>query len=790
MRAAFKRFAGVLLLGVGTALAGGWWLLHGSLPQLEGQVRLPGLSAAVSLSRDANGTVTIDAANESDALRALGYVHAQERYFEMDLMRRSAAGELAALVGPKALEVDKQHRLHRLRARVQQQLPAIAGDQRPQLDAYVAGVNAGLAALRVRPWPYLLLREAPQPWRAEDTPLAAFAMYFDLQDGENRRELALWRMQPHLPPALLALLSHDGSHWDAPLEGTARGDAVLPGPAQVNLHTLPDTPAGSTQSKAQPEAKGTPGSNNFAVAGTLTRDGRAILADDMHLTLRAPNIWFRARLRYPDPRAPGGRVDVQGVTLPGLPLVIAGSNGHLAWGFTNSYIDTMDWKLEQPCGAPAAQGCAAVTRHRERLDVAHGKPVDFPVDETAWGPIAERQPDGRVLSLRWSAQLPGAINLGLSKFAAAGTLGDALNIAQTIGMPTQNLLLADAHGNIVWRLLGPIPQRAASCTLAASVEDPRKEDCPPWSQSARDNPLLRSPTHDRLWTANARVLDGAALAKVGDGGYTLGARQAQIRDDLQARNRFNERDLLDIQLDDRAVLLTPWQHLLQDRAAAGRTPAMQALARAASRWDGRAAVDSVSYRIVRAWRLAVHKRIADGLTAPARVALGKDFIMPDLPQLEGIVWPLVTQRPDNLLPRRFASWGALFEDAATDVRNDLQAHGPLPQRTWGERNTAAICHPLAAAIPFAKPWLCMPAEPLAGDGNMPRVTGPSFGASERMVVSPGHEADGYFHMPGGQSGHPLSPFWGAGHADWVQGKPTPFLPGPVRHTLILAPPAR
>ena len=217
---------------------------------------------------------------------------------------------------------------------------------------------------------------------------------------------------------------------------------------------------------------------------------------------------------------------------------------------------------------------------------------------------------------------------------------------------------------------------------------------------------------------------------------------------------------------------------------------MQALARAASRWDGRAAVDSVSYRIVRAWRLAVHKRIADGLTAPARVALGKDFIMPDLPQLEGIVWPLVTQRPDNLLPRRFASWGALFEDAATDVRNDLQAHGPLPQRTWGERNTAAICHPLAAAIPFAKPWLCMPAEPLAGDGNMPRVTGPSFGASERMVVSPGHEADGYFHMPGGQSGHPLSPFWGAGHAAWVQGKPTPFLPGPARYVMKLVPPPR
>src|SRR5690606_38172804 len=134
------------------------------------------------------------------------------------------------------------------------------------------------------------------------------------------------------------------------------------------------------------------------------------------LTLRAPNIWFRARLRYPDPRAPGGRVDVQGVTLPGLPLVVAGSNGHLAWGFTNSYIDTMDWKVERPCGSPARRGCAPVTRHQERITIAHGAPVAFPVDETAWGPVAERQPDGQVLTLRWAAQLPGAITLGLSKF--------------------------------------------------------------------------------------------------------------------------------------------------------------------------------------------------------------------------------------------------------------------------------------------------------------------------------------------------------------------------------------
>lgn len=784
MRKGFKRSLWALLAVVLLCEMGIWLLLRGSLPQLDGEVALPGLSAPVTVARDADGTVTIDAASEPDALRALGYVHAQERYFEMDLMRRSAAGELSALVGPAALEVDRQHRLHRLRARVEREMATIAGGRRAQLDAYVEGVNAGLAALRVRPWPYLLLRTSPQPWRPEDTPLVGMAMYFDLQGGEDTSALALWRMRSHLPPALFALLTHDGSRWDAPLQGSSRGDAVLPGPQLVNLRSLPGDPIGS----GTHDSREAPGSNNFAVSGALTQDGRAIVANDMHLTLRVPNIWFRARLRYPDPAAPGGKVDVQGVSLPGLPLIVAGSNGHIAWGFTNSYIDTMDWKLETPCRHGLPAGCSKLVGHHERIDVAGADTVWLAVDETPWGPIVHREADGRVLTLRWTAQLPGAINLGLAGFAHARDTDDALRLAQDVALPTQNLMLADHNGRIAWRLLGPIPQRAASCTLSASVEDPRVETCPPWSLTTRDNPLLRSPQLDRMWTANTRVVDGADLRRVGDGGYVMGARAAQIRHDLQQKNRFSERDLLAIQLDDQAMLLNHWHALLMQVAREARTPALNALAGSAHKWEGRAAPASVSYRLVRDWRLAVTRRIAEGLTAPARATMGQEFVMPEFPQLEGVVWPLVNQRPNHLLPRKFASWGALFEDAAAEVRDALKPLGPLPQRSWGEQNTAAICHPLARAIPLlGKRLLCMPAQPLAGDGNMPRVVRPDFGASERMVVAPGHEADGYFHMPGGQSDHPLSPFWGAGHEAWVDGTPTPFLPGAARYTLKLTP---
>jgi penicillin G amidase len=176
------------------------------------------------------------------------------------------------------------------------------------------------------------------------------------------------------------------------------------------------------------------------------------------------------------------------------------------------------------------------------------------------------------------------------------------------------------------------------------------------------------------------------------------------------------------------------------------------------------------------------------LLAPARVALGEDFEMPDLTQFEGVAWPLATQHPANLLPRRFPSWEALELEAAQEVVATLETQGPLDRRNWGEQNTARICHPLARALPApAKSWLCMPADPLAGDGSMPRVAAPNFGASERMVVAPGHEEDGIVHMPGGASGHPMSPFWGAGHAAWVRGEPTPFLPGPSRHVLRMTP---
>ena len=780
-----------------------WSLLRASLPQLEGEGRIEGLSASVQLERDALGVVTLRAANRSDALRALGFVHAQERYFEMDLARRSAAGELAALFGAVALPRDRANRAHRLRPRMQAELEHGPADQREQLQAYVAGVNAGLAALDSRPWAYWLLRAQPEPWREEDSLLAGLAMFFDLQDSQNRRELGLLQLRTHRPGALVDLLAAPGSAYDAPLFGEAMEAiaptallAALAGDVDAVRGADPASDPAGAQLDASPDSDPeppSPGSNNFAVAGALTADGRALVADDMHLGLRAPGVWFRVRLIYPDAQAPEGQVDATGVSLPGVPALVVGSTGHVAWGFTNSYGDWHDWVQvdftdDGHMRYRTPEGEEALQIHREVLTVRGGEPETLDVRETRWGPLLAEAPDGTDLALRWTAHRPGAIDLGMAELLRAADIEQAMAIAQRSGTPVQNFVAGDRSGRIGWTLMGRIPQRIGDCDPLLPLRP--LEGCD-WAEHwlpPEAAPRVLDPPNHRLWTANSRVVDAATLRVVGDGGYDLGARQAQIRDQLLSKDRFMEADLLAIQLDDRALFLEPWwQRLRAELEATADTPELIDLEAVTRERPERASVDSVSYRAARGFRGLLIDAFSKQLFAPAREALGEDFVEPRLPQIEAVLQAYL-QLPETKLPAGWPSPAQLQRQAALALAADWRAQGTdFAERSWGERNTSAVCHPLAAALGPARRLLCMPAEPLPGDNHMPRVQGPSFGASQRMVVAPGREAEGIFQMPSGQSGHPLSPFWSAGHADWAEGRPSPFLPGAPQHSLTLRP---
>ena len=785
-----------VLVLVLAAFATGWWLLGGSRPRLDGRFHSRGLAAPVSIGRDALGTVTIDGGNRSDISFALGYVHAQERFFAMDLMRRMSAGELSALVGPAALKVDLNHRRHRLRAVVEAAYAQLPPAQKQALDRYRDGVNAGLADLRVRPWEYLLLGSKPQPWRAEDSLLVIAAMYLDLNsDGRNERELHMAEMRAVLPGPLVDFLLAPDPDWEAPLSGRLSRSPVIPAATVFDLRHRPAVPTSVRLVAALAPALDAPrpGSNSFAVAGALTGNGAAMLANDMHLGLRVPNIWFRTRLRYPDPVAPNGQRDINGVSLPGTPAIVVGSNGQIAWGFTNSYGDWTDWVRVQrdpahPDRYKVPEGWATIAHHDEHIRIKGRPDVVLTVKDTRWGPIMGRDVDGTPLALAWIAQQPRAYNVQLMQLERMPDLASALNLAPQLGMPPQNLLVADRAGHIGWTLAGnSIPLRAGIDPLLPSDWSKPGSGWQGWAAPAQ-YPRIEDPAYGRLWTANNRTVDGAALALLGNGGHDLGARAQQIRDDLRARVGFSPGNLLDIQLDNRAVLLTRWQRLLQQTLAGSKEPALLQLRELTRTWRDRAAIDSVDYRLVRAFRT----RVSEAVLAPFAAQVKQqheDFSWPGQNSAEAAVWAMIRQQPMQLLDPKYARWHDLLVDAARQVASELgRQPGGLAARTWGEYNRSDIKHPLAAALPgWLDRFIDMPDQPLPGDNNMPRVAAPGFGASERLDVSPGHEAQGILEMPGGQSDNPLSPYFGAGDQDWVKGRPTPLLPGKTRHTMTMEP---
>jgi penicillin amidase len=764
-----------------------WLTLRASLPRIDGEISVAGLSANATIARDADGIPTIVAATRKDLAFATGFAHGQDRFFQMDTIRRRSAGEVSALIGPATVDVDKQFRFHRFRSRARATLLDLDPAERNLLERYTAGVNSGLESLGSKPFEYFMLGSDPEPWRAEDSILVVYTMFLQLNDDRASKDVRRGFAARMLPKAVYAWMYPQGTPWDAPLMGDARPVAAFPAPAEYSVRDIDDAAPPPANERGK---KALPGSNNWAVSGRLTATGRALVANDMHLGHTTPNIYYRARLVVEGAEAR----EVTGVTLPGSPFVVAGSNGHVAWGFTNSYGDWSDAVILRPGAAPETYktpgGERSFSRVTERIDVKGSEPVDYEIRETIWGPVLDDvdYPDGDI-AVSWTAHHREAINLALLKLEAVTSVEAALDVANTMGIPPQNFVTGDAQGNIGWTIAGRMPTKT-NFDAMLPADWSLEQGWTGWLPST-DYPRLVNPESGRIWTANARVTDGAALELVGDGGYDLGARARQIRDSLFAKDRFEPIDMLAIQFDDRALFLSRWRDLLLevlDAEAVGDDPDLAAYRRIAEGWIPRATPESVGYRLVRAFRLEVEARVFHGLMAPVRETYGDDVRLRLSNQFEAPLWQLVTEKPQHLLPGNYDNWDELLLSA---VRQNIdffaeRFEGPLERRTWGEKNTAQIRHPLSRAVPFFAPYLDMPQQPLNGDVDLPKAQGPSFGASERFSVAPGDEQNGLMHMPTGQSGHPLSEFYRRGHSDWVDGLPSPFLPGKAAHVLTLA----
>lgn len=795
--------------------------LHASLPALDGSLPVAGLTAPVTIDRDALGIPLVSGRSREDVARATGFLHAQDRFFQMDLTRRRAAGELSELVGARALEVDTEIRVHRFRAVARRALTLMDANSRALIDAYTAGVNQGLASLESAPFEYLLLRQDPARWRAEDSLLVVLSMFITLQDSDGSYESALGTMRDILPPPMYDFVVAPGTEWDAPIVGERFSVAPVPGPEVYNLRarragkTTPDVaPAPLDRVQQRPTTPRTLlaaifggaepwdlegpaagaeaiGSNNWAVSGRLTADGTPLLANDMHLSVRVPNIWYRASIAWADPNAEPHRVT--GVTLPGFPSIVAGSNTHVAWGFTNTYADWADVVLldvdpADPTRYRTPEGWRQFERHDEVIAVAGEDERHQVVDWTIWGPVMDPDYRGRPRAYKWVAHSAERLATAGAPLETARSVQQAFEEANGLGTPGQNLVAVDRDGRIGWSIYGSIPRREGLDGQLPSSWADGARGWRGWLTDA-EYPRIVDPPDGRIWTANARVVDGEMLEKLGDGSYEVGSRATVIRDRLFAKERFETSDMLAIQLDANALFLARWRQLILKTL----TPAaVRDRGRAAFRglvdrsWTGEASPAAVGYRLTRMFREQVSERVIAFLLAECFEA-DPAFMYTTLRRREGPIWKLLTERPAHLLDPRYDSWDALLLDAIDDVIARAEREGDLNGRVWSEYNVTAYRHPLSGSLPWVARWLDMPRHPVPGDLFTPRVHWGNIAASERMVVSPGREREGIMHMPTGQSGHPLSPFYGNSHDAWVRGDATPFLPGPGVHHLTLTP---
>jgi len=774
----------VVLLLLPLAIAHG--LLRASLPKLDGGFDAPGLTSSVSISRDERGVPTIVATNRPDLAYGLGFAHAQDRFFQMDLSRRLAAGELSEVFGPVAVEQDKKARLFRFRHLARMALAAAPPGHRAVVEAYARGVNAGLASLTSRPWEYWILGVKPAPWRPEDVALVSYAMWWDLQYNELDREKVKRALNLRLNGAdcapgwkcAMTFFYPRGTSWDAPNAAGPVAPAApirIPTAEELNVRGVATTTGTPPKS---PERPPTPGSNGWVVAGDHSSSGAALVASDMHLNLRVPTVWYRARMRM-------GDLDLNGLTLPGAPVLVAGSNGHIAWGFTNSYGDWSDLTLNTCTGQREPRSVV-----REIIHVKGEADVTFEVRSEKHGLIySDESPQGRnsCSMVRWLAAVPGSTNFNIVALETATTAEQAIALASSIGIPHQNFMVGDSQGHIGWSILGRIPD---------ALDDSRLDGTAAW-HSAQTHPKLLDPPAGRIWTANARAIDDPTYEAVIGGDeaplgvdYDLGARAHQIRDDLmESPTRATPADMLRIQTDDRAQFLTRWHDLLvtllDEEAVQGHADRAE-FKRLIANWRAQASTDSVGYRLVRRFHSQFEHATWDMFLHALQLDEASEAPPPS--QFEGGLWELAHQQPMHLLPAKYSSWRE-FLLAQVDVTvTALRADCPeLEKCRWGERRPVSVRHPLSRALPFAAKLLDMPTLELPGDHDMPRVQDGSFGASERFAVSPGHEAEGYLMIAGGQSGHPLSPYYRAGFAEWAAAKPIPFLPGRPEHELTLTP---
>jgi penicillin amidase len=803
-------------------IAGVWWLYwiaRSPLPQLDGSVAVPGISAKVRVVRDGQGVPTIEAATLEDLFFAQGYVTAQDRLWQMDMMRRAAAGELSEVIGEDTVKMDREQRILGLRLAAEAAEKIISARDRAYFDAYTRGVNAFLESHRDRlSLEFRLLKYTPRPWTVTDSLLVGARMVQDLNHYSNPPALTREKILAMLGPELTADLYVNSSWRDRPptetrrIEGepaanssdeeddddeevdpeggNSRLTSALPS-APVSPSPFAATSAFTSDLSLEEDDSFRPGSNNWVVSGQHTVSGKPLLSNDMHLDHQMPNLWFEAHLK-----TTSGDFDVAGVTLPGIPFVIVGHNQRIGWGFTNVGPTVEDDFIEEF----NAQGQYKTAKgwidaqHRQETIHVKGKPdVVMDVVSTRHGPIITELLPGetRKIALRWTLQ--DGMGLMFFDVNSAENWDQFRKAFSTFGAPGQNVMYGDVDGHIGYQATGRVPIRAAS---DGSLPVSGSDDAHEWKGwiPFDEMPHVYDPPAGILATANGRITPNGYKYSISTE-WEAPWRTDRIYRVLESGKKFAPADMLTLQMD----VSSTYDRFCADKFvyaidhAASASDRAKRAAEILRDWDGRMSADSAAPTIETKARQELARLLLEPKLGPA----------PDGPNLNAksgalswksyhwamsSVWleNVLTRQPPRWLPPGYSDYGTLLTAALENVvkQSRLVVDSPsvdhslapadLSQWKWGKIYPVEIDHPVLSQLPLIGRFTGPGLHPLSGSSYTAKAVGRGFGPSERLTWNFANLDESTLNVVTGESGIFLSPYYMDQWPAWYGGSTFAF----------------
>jgi penicillin amidase len=747
-----------------------------ALPVLDGDLHLAGLSAPVTVRRDAHGVPHIEAANEQDLFTAQGYVTAQDRLWQMDAFRRNSNGELAEVLGPSLVPHDRMQRVFQFRNTAQRFYDHLAQADRARLDAYARGVNLFIDQHQDSlPAEFRILFYKPQPWKGVDS-ISVGLMMVETLDTHWDAKMARQEVSEKLHNAKLEGDLYPAGSWrDRPPTGAVIDltQPHLPPPTTPNNDDEDD----SSQAGAAPISAGewhdlrtsmdlpdcekcASGSNNWVIAGNHTASGKPLLSNDMHLGLTEPNIWFMADLEAPGFHAAG-------VTLPGFPFVIAGHNEHVAWGFTALFADVQDLYNEKLDGKGNYQGTDGawhpLTVAHETIHVRGGKDVEVDVQFTEHGPLLMplfAKPI-KPMALKWTMYDASLNALPLYEMNTAANWPEFSAALANWCWPTQNVVYSDDQGHIAYHAIGKVPLRPGGLE-GLPIADTTHE----WKGYIPYDamPSAFDPPSGFLATANSRVTTDTTP-------YPLTLewldpyRAERIYKQLQGRDHLTPKDSLAVQTDIYSEVDQEIGHRLAYAIDHADNPDAR-LKKAADllrSWDGKLTTDSAAASVVTSARRAFLPLI---LEAKLGKEIAGDYRWSESDFAEE---EIIMRASQDWLPAGYKNWDELLTDA---VRKGME-HGKAPTDvahwTYGSWHVIDIEHPLAQFLPWVSRIAGTGPQPLSGDDTTVKQVGKAFGPSQRFTMDWSNIDGSTEDIVLGESGDPYSPYFRDQWNDWYGG---------------------